>query len=549
MTLSFLRRSAVAASLALSVLPATHAAGQAAPAEAPATPEKVAKPEAPSKPRFLRAAELAMQEVQDVLESTPHLGRNVDRLVGFEFSPDTARLLEETLGTAQPMRVERLGKRAGQDAWRLVLTAREHAVGDGVSIRWSESPTELRVDGSGRRLRSTGTWAALDVQGKDTRFALRDVRATTDQRLGKGKLWFGTMQIGAASLALEAQAPAPAGQPAQPAQPVMVTMQGLDFNSNTTERAATMDIVQRMRIGSIEVAGEKVNNLIMNYRLNQIDKQNMAAMTARQRQIRNGDAGRETGDLLAMFRDMARASSKAGTALTIDRISADYGGHTFTLQGRVALKGAKESDFDDLAQLFKRVDARFDIAVPVALVKAGALSAAKRQLAAAGQASQDPAAMAQTMTDVVVGKLLGEGFAKLDKGVLRATITVRGGQLRVNGKEVSLPKPPQPQSVPNGGPMPTMPARQVTGSCAMPDYPKDVVDRDALLMLGLRVLVDQAGVPGEVTIVDASAYPDYDKLVVAAVASCRYVPALQGNTPVATTVPIVIIREQGSARP
>lgn len=546
MTFSLLRRSAVAASLALFVLPATHAAGQAEPGAPAAASETATKTEAPSKPRFLRAAELAMQEVQDVLESTPHLGRNVDRLVGFEFSPDTARLLEETLGTAQPMRVERLGKRAGQDAWRLVLPAREHAVGGGISIRWSESPTELRVDSSGRRLRSTGTWAALDVLGKDTRFALRDVRSTTDQRLGKGKLWFGTMQIGAASLALEVQAPAPAGQPAQP---VTVTMQGLDFNSNTTERAATMDIVQRMRIGSIEVAGEKVNNLIMNYRLNQIDKQNMVAMTARQRQIRNGDAERETGDLLAMFKDMARASSKAGTALTIDRISADYGGHTFTLQGRVALKGAKESDFDDLAQLFKRVDARFDLAVPVALVKAGALTAAKRQLAAAGQANQDPAAMAQTMTDVVVGKLLGEGFAKLDKGVLRATITVRGGQLRVNGKEVSLPKPPQPQPVPNGGAMATMPARQVTGSCAMPDYPKDVVERDALLMLALRVHVDQAGVPGEVTIVDASAYPDYDKLVVAAVASCRYVPALQGNTPVATTVPIVIIREQGSARP
>ena len=541
MTLSLLRRSVVAASLALFVLPAAHCAGQ----EAPAQP---AAPEAPAKPKFLRAVELATQEVQDVLESSPHLGRNIERLVGFQFSPATARLLEETIGTAQPMHLERLGQSDGQDAWRVLMPAREHVVGDGVSMRWTESPTELRVDKSGRRLNSTGTWAALDINGKDTRFALRDMRGTTSHRLGKGKLWFGTVQVGARSVALETLAPAPAGQQAQP---VTVTMQDLDFNSNTTERAATMDIVQRMRIGSIEVAGERVNNLIMNYRLNQIDKQNMIEMTARQRQIRNadGDAERETTDLLAMFRDMARASSKAGTALTIDRISADYGGHTFTLQGRVALKGAKESDFDDLAQLFKRVDARFDIAVPVALVKAGALAAAKRQLAAAGQANQDPAAMAQTMTDVVVGKLLGEGFARLDKGVLRATITVRAGQLRVNGKEVSLPKPQHPQPVPNGGPMATMPARQVTGSCAMPDYPKDVVERDALLMLGLRVHVDQTGVPGEVTIVDASAYPDYDKLVVAAVASCRYVPALQGNTPVATTVPIVIIREQGSARP
>jgi len=481
-----------------------------------------------------------MQELQDVLESSPHLGRNVDRLVDFQFSPDTARLLEETLGTAQPMRVERLGKRDGQDAWRVLLPAREHAVGDGISIRWSESPTELRVDKSGRRLRSTGTWPVLEVNGKASRFALHDVRATADQRLGTGKLWFGTLQAGAGRLELEMQ---------QAGQPVTMTMQGLDFSSNTVERAATMDIVQRIRIAGIEVAGEKVSNLIMNYRLNRIDKQNMVDMTARQRQIRNGDEVRETTDLMAMFRDMARASSKAGTALTIERISADYGGHTFTLQGRVALKGAKDSDFDDLTQLFKRVDASFDVAVPVALIKAGALAAARRQLAAAGNAAQDPAAMAQTMTDVVVGKMLGEGFARIDKGVLRASITVRGGKIRVNGKEVSLPKPPQPQLPSAAGTAPTMPARQVTGSCTMPDYPKDVLERDALLMLGLRVHVDQTGVPGEVTIVEPSAYPDYDKLVVATVASCRYLPALQGNTPVATTAPIVIVREQGSVRP
>lgn len=549
MIIPFLRRSAVAALFALPVLPAAHAAGQALAPESPAKAEPTATPAAPAKPVILRAAERAWLEVQDVLETGPHLGRSIERLAEYQFSSETARLLEQAIGTASPVRIERLGKRDGQDAYRLVLPAREHTLEDGVRISWSESPTELRVDKSGRRLLSRGTWAALDVQGKEMGVAARDMTTATDQRLGKGRLWFGTMQADVAHIDLQLPQPGQGARPGPPGEPVRIALDGLSFSSRTTERASKMDIVQRMRIGSIGIAGEQVSNLIMNYRLDNIDKQNMIEMTARERKIKTEDTERDAADLLSMLKDVARASSKAGTALTIERISADYGGHTFTLQGRVALKGAKESDFDDLAQLVKRVDARFDIAVPVALVKAGALSAAKRQLAAAGNAGQDPAAMAQTMTDVVVGKLLGEGFAKLDKGVLRATITLRGGQLRVNGKEVSLPKPQQPGPQPGSSAVPTMPARQVTGSCAMPDYPKDVVERDALLMLGLRVHVDQAGVPGEVTIVDSSAYPDYDKLVVAAVASCRYVPALQGNTPVATTVPIVIIREQGSARP
>jgi len=379
-----------------------------------------------------------MFEVQDVLESSPHIGRNLDRLVGFQFTPATARLLEAAIGSAQPMQLERLGKRDGQDAWRLMMPARQHAPGDGSSVGWSESPTELRVDKSGRRLISTGTWERFDMQDEGMRIALRDMRTSTDQRMGQGKLWFGTLQFGVKHMEFDLQAPGQQGQP------LTLMMDGLDFSGRTIEHATTFDIVHRTRIASIGVAGEQLSNLIMNYRLNQVDKKTAIEIAARSRKTALQESGNdEKAELLAMLRDLARASNKAGTALTIERISADYGGHTFTLQGRLALKGAKESDFDDLAQLFKRLDATYDIAVPVALIKAGALSASKRRMAAAGSTAQDPVLMAQTMTDAVVGKLLGEGFAKLDKGVLRATITARGGKVRVNGKEVSLPTPPQ----------------------------------------------------------------------------------------------------------
>ena len=379
-----------------------------------------------------------MFEVQDVLESSPHIGRNLDRLVGFQFTPATARLLEAAIGSAQPMQLERLGKRDGQDAWRLMMPARQHAPGDGSSVGWSESLTELRVDKSGRRLISTGTWERFDMQDEGMRIALRDMRTSTDQRMGQGKLWFGTLQFGVKHMEFDLQAPGQQGQP------LTLMMDGLDFSGSTIEHATTFDIVHRTRIASIGVAGEQLSNLIMNYRLNQVDKKTAIEIAARSRKTALQESGNdEKAELLAMLRDLARASNKAGTALTIERISADYGGHTFTLQGRLALKGAKESDFDDLAQLFKRLDATYDIAVPVALIKAGALSASKRRMAAAGSTAQDPVLMAQTMTDAVVGKLLGEGFAKLDKGVLRATITARGGKVRVNGKEVSLPTPPQ----------------------------------------------------------------------------------------------------------
>lgn len=338
-----------------------------------------------------RAAERALLEVQDVLESGSDPGRSIERLAEYQFIPETARLLEQAFGTASPMHVERLGKRDGQD--------------------------------------------------KEMGMAMQGLTAATDQRLGAGRLWLGTMQVDVGRIDLrlpQLDTPFPLSGVAPT---FVVGVDGLHFSSRTTERGRKMDIVQRLRIAGINIAGEQVNKLTMNYRLDNIDKQNTVEMMARDRKLKAEDKPRDEIDLLAMLRDVAQASSKAGTALTIERISADYAGHTFTLQGRFALKGAKDSAFDDLAQLFKRVDARFDIAVPMALVRAFALSAARRQLAGAGNAAQDPTELAQNMTDAALGKLLGEKLAKLDKGVLRATIMVRSGRLRVNGKDVTPSTP------------------------------------------------------------------------------------------------------------
>jgi TonB family protein len=95
----------------------------------------------------------------------------------------------------------------------------------------------------------------------------------------------------------------------------------------------------------------------------------------------------------------------------------------------------------------------------------------------------------------------------------------------------------------------TLPARRIDGSCSMPDYPEQVVARDAQLALTLSVLVDAGGKPGPIEVVAPSGFPDYDRAVLAAVEHCRYVPALNGSTPVAQAVTLSLRREPGSQRP
>ena len=222
------------------------------------------------------------------------------------------------------------------------------------------------------------------------------------------------------------------------------------------------------------------------------------------------------------------------------------------LRGSVVAAGVTEADLKDMARFVKRIDARFELRVPVSLLREVATSIAQQQAKAAqGSAALDVAKTAQDMTDAMVGKVLGNGYARLENGVLVAPIQFRGGVLRVNGKLIELPKKPAPQQ----GKQPParlhtfMQARRINDSCTLPDYPAPVIERDAPLELSLRYTVDTNGVLRDVQVAQASAEPGYDAAVLQAFGSCRFIPALQDGKPVEHTDTFTLARAPGSTRP
>lgn len=531
----FFLRLAVAAALS------TVTAAYAATPPAPPAPGEVRKPSG------IAVVKKALREFQDALEAGPHLARSLEGMLEFQHMPDTARLLQETLGSARPWRLEKIAPQGGNPAFRLVIPALERPVGTDGVLRWQEFAADLTVDKSGRRLGYRGRWPEVFLGSSELNMTMRELRIAGDQRLGKGRLWYGPSQVDVAGVDFVAK---------KPDSDTRVGVRDIRFTSQVDERPKTIDLAQRLQVGTIAFEGEEVKNLTVAYRLNNLDKQSVVELMRIDR--RPDPVGKADIDaVVALFRQMAGSAVKSKSALVVERVSAEYMGHALTLSGKIELKGVRDSDFDDPKQMLKRVEARFEIAAPVALVKAVSLAAARRQLAAAGKGGEDPQAMAQTMTDVAIGKLLGEGYARLEDDVLRTTVLLRGGELRVNGKVVKLPTPPtpvqkQPEPVP---PVPTdesvatMPARQITGSCTLPDYPREVVEKDAPLSLTLSVLVDDTGTPGQARIDSASAWPDYDARVAAAFGSCRYIPALFGDAPVAQPLTVTIAREPGSVRP
>lgn len=532
MSIPFSRRLGAA----LFLLPFHGALAADAPARAPITP------------RAATAVTAAATEIQAVMEEGPHLGRNLARLSSFRHTPQTAAALRDAFGKEQPWRLEQRGARN----FRFELEALRHTLDNGAVVAWSAFPIDMEVDKTGQRLNYGGLWPQASLEHAGVNMAMHGLALDAKQRRGKGGLWFGDIGVKVERLSMQ-------GGPAAPQQ-AQVRMNALRFAGRTLERRRTVDIVQRLDIASFEVADERIDNLTMAYRFENLDKAALVklAAVAKQHQARGADARQALGELAGTMRRFMRAAASHKSGIVVERISASYRGHTAVLHGRVGLNGVEEADLRTPMLMLKRIDARFEVALPVALVRAVGLSVAKRQAAARGQVNateQELQAVAQSISDVIVGKLLGGGYARLEDDVLRATIEIRNGSVRLNGKPIDLPKPKQPTPGPVPGvPTPpgqgvSMPPRRIDGSCTLPDYPETVVARDAPLALTLRVMVDANGQPGMIKVVAPSDFPDYDRAVQAAVATCRYVPALKDNALVPQGVTLSLVREPGSKRP
>lgn len=502
-------------------------------------------PTPPQPPKSVLALRSAAAEAQTVLDATPHLGRALERLGAFQHTPDTAQALRDAFGNERPWSVERLGAKGSGTHYRVSILPVRHTGEDGATISWREFPIEVEVDKSGRQLGYGGLWPELRVEDRDIAFSLRDLDLRGKQRRDASGIWFGDVALRGAAMAMEVRDKA--------GKQTTVEMREFDFASKVSERGTLVDIQQRMRLGVIGVEGVLVEDVAMAWRLVNLERKSLAALAAAEKKrMASGRVEPDAADLKSMLRLLATAATGRGARLHIDRISASYGGHTALIKGSLGIRKGASGSLDSPATFLRRVDGRFELAVPVALIKAVTLELAQRQAAAQAAAAGNPApaadltATAQTMTDLVVGKAVGGGFARLDGEVLRATVEIKQGVIYINGKKITLPKPNQ---APQGAPAVSMQARKVDGSCSLPEYPQEVIERDVPLSLTVVAMVSEEGVPREIRVLAPSAWPDYDRQALEAMTQCRYVPALQGDKPVAQPVALSIRREPGTRRP
>lgn len=502
-------------------------------------------PAAPAKPaasELAIAVNTAAQEIQDVLDTRAPLANNLERLKTFQHTPATAASLRALTGEARPWSFE---QRADKSGYLWTVHALRHATPGGGVLESSAVPIDIRLDKTGKQLTYHFDWPLLSWEDKEARIAMHEAILDATQRRGPGRLWYGDMQGKAARIDVEGRG----------TTPFTMQLRDLWLSSSVKETGATLSIVQSFGVKSVEVAGQQVDDIKFAYRLDKLGRASVIALAEAQRKANlHPNPGQNDIELmLPMLKELVRAAARNKSALKIDELSFAYHGQKAVLRGSLGLGAVNDADLKDLRRLVKRIDARFTLRVPVGLVREIATEVAQQQARAqaaqGGQAAATPSA--ENMTDALIGKVLGNGYARLENDTLVTTIEVRNEKLRVNGKLADLPKrPPQQQgALPPARLHTAMQARRIGDSCTLPDYPADVVERDAPLEVTLQFTVDAAGGLRDLRVAQSSSHPAYDSVLLQAFGGCRFIPALQDGKPVEHNDSFTLKREPGSARP
>lgn len=523
-----LSTSLLAAAL-LAAVPQTPAAAADSPAPAKSAPGPV-----------MSALQAAMREQQLALDSSMPLPTQLDRVAAMRYTPETAAKLRAVFGNDHPFTVERQSAKPGRLLYRARMEPLHYAGEAGSRVDWDEALLDFDMDQAGKTVDFKGSWDKLATEEANVRLSVQGMSLSGHSTRSHDKLWFGNGELRVAGVRVE-------GKPGEPG----LVMNDLSAGWRTVERPKAIDMQFQQRIGSIEAAGEKIEDLRFDMRLVNIDRASMVALQAAEERQRKAmglmTPEQQAAAMKPLLLGFGKAAILRGSALEIDELSARYRGNKASIRGRVGFSGAVEADLNNMPSLVKKIVARFDIRVPVAMV---------RDIAGVVAEKQKQPTMGQTMSDVVIGKLIGGGFARIENDVLVSNLEFRNGKLTANGKEIALPKttPPPAPPVPvtsqrSNLPPDALQARRIEDSCLMPDYPDEVLRQNRSLRAAFAYRVDAQGNLREPQVLNSSGYADWDTIAVEALGQCRYIPALKDGKPIDVQMRWNLVREAGSRRP
>lgn len=351
----------------------------------------------------------------------------------FEYSPELRPRLLAVFGSEAPLRPKRVGEAKGRINY--VATLMPHTFHDinGRDYRWEQLSVNTAVDRAGNRLDMQASLPLLAIVNKDDKLTLRDLRMDSTQTRSADGVMVGTVRFSMGSLVFD-------GAQAATGQGAIGNMRIDDFvvASAVARRGKQVEMSSGVSIKALTAGGERIDRINFATRLQGIDAATLGAFNDMMQSpsLAALDQVSRNAIVLRRLTAFGKTIVKQGVSLLFDDVSAAYHGNTASLKGRVGFENVVDADLDTMPALMKKLVARFNVRVPVAMVQDISLTIAGKQ--GAGKPAETIASEGKNLAALAIGRLVGDGYAVIENGELRSAIEYKNNALTFNGKTVHL---------------------------------------------------------------------------------------------------------------
>jgi uncharacterized protein YdgA (DUF945 family) len=126
----------------------------------------------------------------------------------------------------------------------------------------------------------------------------------------------------------------------------------------------------------------------------------------------------------------------SGASLELQDFSTSVGGNKFRVTGAFSMPGVKMNDFANAGHALDKIDARLSLELPTAALR----DFVRQSLQSASKTDQQ--ALEKEVGNVyayILGKMITDGYARLEKDKLLSTIELKHSQVRFNGNPETIP--------------------------------------------------------------------------------------------------------------
>lgn len=399
-------------------------------------PAVIPAPAARVKSSFLESVTAAAKEINTAMGGQTDAVKRLEIVSKLEFSPALRPKLKEVFGNERIFDTQRTVGPKGQVAYVIKLMPHTYLDENAVAFSWAELNSKAVVNKAGTTLDTTAAWPSLSIVGTSASGTLEKMSMDFKQARAKDGLWFGNGVVKVGSVVMRG------AMPGSSEFKETLRLQDISLAVGVTPRGKKADMNYGFSIKSILVGGASIERANIGLRMVNLPARALEDVDREMKKVQGSGLPEDaqTELMLRSMKSFGKSMVTSGASLMIDDISASYRGNTASIKGRIDFDKVVDADFSSPMAFAKKIIARLDVRLPVAMVNdVSRVIGAKQVDASAPNAAEQIETAGKNIAAVVIGKLVNEGFAVMDKGELRSAIEIRQGKLTFNGKAVALP--------------------------------------------------------------------------------------------------------------